>query len=831
MKHICFLLLYLLAAQTINGQQNHADSLKNIDALTLHQHKIDSLQGLIKANPSNDTNKITRLFSLSEIYFSDMQYAQGLIEVAEAKTLSNKLNYPKGNALYLQAMAKFHKNSTLGFYYDNEANWLLNKKNTLERSTNLITPDYNLEILKLKEALHIVERKKDSLSVANIDFALMTGYLNLNQDSMAMQYAETPLKIFKQHNDVLPVFEILRRKMNYFEQKGNKAAAKEAELQAIKTISGSSDKKTIALIAYIMGQNYQNQNRFGLAIEFLTKSDKALEELGYEKFRTEVLSQIGVAYELAGLDEKGIEYYKRSNELRKKIKDTGGIEFYYMQMASPLIRLKRFEEAEYYIARARALTDSSQYPVSFSRSYILYGEELMAKENYQQAIRMFMIVLPVCEEHLNYTFSSYVLYYLSQCYQKLGRLKQSLHYAQVAYQRSVQAGWPATQIKSSLQISNIYDEMGQVAKAYEYLKIHKKIKDDIQEEDNLNRVADIEIQSILEKSQRELDVLEKNKKIAEETNRNQKLWIFSITGALLSTLFFLFLLYRNNRQKQKAKAEIELAYGDLKSTQSQLIQSEKMASLGELTAGIAHEIQNPLNFVNNFSEVSTELIKEMVDEVDKGNTEEVKAIASDLIQNLEKINHHGKRADAIVKGMLQHSRSSSGTKEPTDINTLCDEYLRLSYHGFMAKDKSFNATIITDFDESIGNINIIPQDIGRVVLNLINNAFYAASLPSEGGFSDSDNNKTPTVWVSTKKEGNKVLIGVKDNGTGIPQKILDKIFQPFFTTKPTGQGTGLGLSLSYDIVKAHGGELKVETREGEETTFIITLLSKHNETD
>jgi len=831
MKHICFLLLYLLAAQTINGQQNHADSLKNIDALMLHQHKIDSLQGLIKANPSNDTNKITRLFSLSEIYFSDMQYAQGLIEVAEAKTLSNKLNYPKGNALYLQAMAKFHKNSTLGFYYDNEANWLLNKKNTLERSTNLITPDYNLEILKLKEALHIVERKKDSLSVANIDFALMTGYLNLNQDSMAMQYAETPLKIFKQHNDVLPVFEILRRKMNYFEQKGNKAAAKEAELQAIKTISGSSDKKTIALIAYIMGQNYQNQNRFGLAIEFLTKSDKALEELGYEKFRTEVLSQIGVAYELAGLDEKGIEYYKRSNELRKKIKDTGGIELYYMQMASPLIRLKRFEEAEYYIARARALTDSSQYPVSFSRSYILYGEELMAKENYQQAIRMFMIVLPVCEEHLNYTFSSYVLYYLSQCYQKLGRLKQSLHYAQVAYQRSVQAGWPATQIKSSLQISNIYDEMGQVAKAYEYLKIHKKIKDDIQEEDNLNRVADIEIQSILEKSQRELDVLEKNKKIAEETNRNQKLWIFSITGALLSTLFFLFLLYRNNRQKQKAKAEIELAYGDLKSTQSQLIQSEKMASLGELTAGIAHEIQNPLNFVNNFSEVSTELIKEMVDEVDKGNTEEVKAIASDLIQNLEKINHHGKRADAIVKGMLQHSRSSSGTKEPTDINTLCDEYLRLSYHGFMAKDKSFNATIITDFDESIGNINIIPQDIGRVVLNLINNAFYAASLPSEGGFSDSDNNKTPTVWVSTKKEGNKVLIGVKDNGTGIPQKILDKIFQPFFTTKPTGQGTGLGLSLSYDIVKAHGGELKVETREGEETTFIITLLSKHNETD
>ncbi len=266
-------------------------------------------------------------------------------------------------------------------------------------------------------------------------------------------------------------------------------------------------------------------------------------------------------------------------------------------------------------------------------------------------------------------------------------------------------------------------------------------------------------------------------------------------------------------------SEIRLTLENLKSTQSQLIQSEKMASLGELTAGIAHEIQNPLNFVNNFSEVNTELLDELGEEADKGNLEEVKAIAKDIKDNEQKINHHGKRADAIVKGMLQHSRSSSGTKEPTDINALCDEYLRLSYHGLRAKDKSFNAALKTDFDTTIGNINIIPQDIGRVILNLINNAFYAVDEKKRSGIEGFE----PTVSVSTKKIKGKVEIKVSDNGNGIPQKVLDKIFQPFFTTKPTGQGTGLGLSLSYDIVKAHDGELKVNTVENKGTEFIIQL--------
>jgi two-component system NtrC family sensor kinase len=273
------------------------------------------------------------------------------------------------------------------------------------------------------------------------------------------------------------------------------------------------------------------------------------------------------------------------------------------------------------------------------------------------------------------------------------------------------------------------------------------------------------------------------------------------------------------KKVQLRTAELKQSIDDLKNTQQQLIQSEKMASLGELTAGIAHEIQNPLNFVNNFSEVNKELIVEMKEEISKGNLEEVKTIAKNIESNEEKINHHGKRADAIVKGMLQHSRNSSGTKEPTNINALADEYLRLAYHGLRAKDKSFNATMATNYDESIGTIHVMPQDIGRVILNLITNAFYAVNEKKKAGAAGYE----PTVTINTARENNRVIISVKDNGNGVPQKIADKIFQPFFTTKPTGEGTGLGLSLSYDIVKAHGGELTMQTTEGAGTTFFIRL--------
>ncbi|GGM92038.1 hypothetical protein GCM10010967_26320 [Dyadobacter beijingensis] len=291
-----------------------------------------------------------------------------------------------------------------------------------------------------------------------------------------------------------------------------------------------------------------------------------------------------------------------------------------------------------------------------------------------------------------------------------------------------------------------------------------------------------------------------------------------------------YLVAERTQELTQQKEELQKAIEELKATQNQLIQSEKMASLGELTAGIAHEIQNPLNFVNNFSEVSVELCQELEEEIDKVDISDedkdyIKGIIGDLSQNQQKITHHGKRADSIVKGMLQHSRASSGEKEPVDVNALADEYMRLAYHGLRAKDKEFNAALTTDFDASIGTVNVLPQDLGRVFLNLFTNAFYAVAekkrkLTEAGQLGD----YKPEVKISTKKFDNKLYIRVSDNGIGMPDHVKAKIFQPFFTTKPTGQGTGLGLSMSYDIItNGHGGVLEVDTIEGEKTEFRLTI--------
>jgi len=303
-----------------------------------------------------------------------------------------------------------------------------------------------------------------------------------------------------------------------------------------------------------------------------------------------------------------------------------------------------------------------------------------------------------------------------------------------------------------------------------------------------------------------------------------------VLGLLFGYIMYFLFSYRHKQkdykllQSQKEEIDsqkilLEKTLEELKAMQSQLIYREKMASLGELTAGIAHEIQNPLNFVNNFSDVNKELIEELQIELNSGNVSEALAISNDIIENEQKINLHGKRADSIVKGMLQHSRTTAGQKELTDVNTLADEYLRLSYHGFRTKDKSFNVTLLTDFDETIGKINIVPQEIGRLLLNLFNNAFYAVIEKKKllGEVYE------PTISISTRKANNIVEIKIKDNGMGIPQKIADKIFQPFFTTKPTGQGTGLGLSLSYDIVKVHGGTINFQTEEGAFTEFVVQM--------
>ncbi|MEO6548971.1 MAG: ATP-binding protein [Ferruginibacter sp.] len=418
---------------------------------------------------------------------------------------------------------------------------------------------------------------------------------------------------------------------------------------------------------------------------------------------------------------------------------------------------------------------------------------------------------------------------LARCYAAMNQPDSAIYYGKMGLAAAQKIGFKTRELQAARTLAELYAGRD-LKEAYYYLNLSATINEELFGAKKL-----FELQKTVALDQQQRQESEK-KQLVYKNNIRQYSLIVGIGFIIIIALT----LYHNNRQQRKANEVLETTLADLKSTQTQLIQSEKMASLGELTAGIAHEIQNPLNFVNNFSEVSNELIDEMNIELDKGDIQEAKTIAADVKQNLEKINHHGKRADAIVKGMLQHSRSSSGVKEPTDINALCDEYLRLSYHGLRAKDKTFNATIKTDFDNSIGNINIIPQDIGRVILNLLTNAFYAVGERSRAGspdqrigekelalekssFQNLTSHYEPTVSISTKKVGDKVLISVTDNGNGIPRKVLDKIFQPFFTTKPTGQGTGLGLSLSYDIIKAHGGELKVETQEGEGSTFIIQL--------
>jgi two-component system NtrC family sensor kinase len=426
--------------------------------------------------------------------------------------------------------------------------------------------------------------------------------------------------------------------------------------------------------------------------------------------------------------------------------------------------------------------------------------------------------------NLTVTYSS-----LADLYKSQGKIDTSIFYAKKALADFKSLGLFDRVNLEYTFLYDLYKSNGNTDSAYVYVQLSKTLGDSLNkaEKDKIYAYQNIGFNEQIKAQEQE------NERIQRENTKR----IYTLIAAIVVFMLIAFLLYRNSRNRRKAnellqkqkeeiefqKRNVEGTLSELKSTQSQLIQSEKMASLGELTAGIAHEIQNPLNFVNNFSDVNKELLVEMKDEMNKGNLAEANEIANDVIANEEKINHHGKRADAIVKGMLQHSQSSTGKKEPTDINALCDEYLRLSYHGLRAKDKSFNVTMKSDFDASLEKINIIPQDIGRVILNLLNNAFYAVDEKKVLRQAQDDSSYEPTVSISTKKLNDKVQIIVNDNGKGIPQNIVEKIFQPFFTTKPTGQGTGLGLSLSYDIIKAHGGELKVETKENEASQFTITL--------
>ena len=425
---------------------------------------------------------------------------------------------------------------------------------------------------------------------------------------------------------------------------------------------------------------------------------------------------------------------------------------------------------------------------------------------------------------------------IAEFYKSENQRDSSLHYARLAYVSSQNIAQKRQILIASNLLVRLFKDENKLDSVIHYQDIAIAMNDSLHGPEKLRQLQLL----TLKQQQEQQEILQ------EQERHNNRIRLLALLATLGFFLVIAVLLYRNNRQKHKAnvvlqeqKDKVESTLSQLKATQAQLIQSEKLASLGELTVGIAHEIQNPLNFVNNFSELSVDLANELKEEIDKIEIPEkdknyIGEILTDLSQNQEKINHHGKRASSIVKGMLEHSRASTGVKELTDINKLADEYLRLSYHGLRAKDKDFNADFTTDFDENLPKIEVIPQDIGRVVMNLINNAFYAVTEKKKADTDGTSRENRegeyqPTVIVSTQNIDNQILIKVNDNGMGMPESVRAKVFQPFFTTKPTGSGTGLGLSLAYDIVtKGHGGTLEVISTEGVGSAFIITLPFKTN---
>jgi signal transduction histidine kinase len=501
-------------------------------------------------------------------------------------------------------------------------------------------------------------------------------------------------------------------------------------------------------------------------------------------------------------------------------------------IASVYERSNQPDSALYYAKMTMKFINNMKLPNNWSGLFLVLGNIYLEKKQPDTALYYYRTCILLAKQQRVYIDLVDTYNKISEIFQAKGQMDLSIYYANMSISQEGINTYPDGELRSALQLVNVYELKGAKDSVIKYQKLAISLKDRL-----FDRQKTREAQRFIFDERLHQQELQQQLAQTKLVYRN-RLNIYFLLAGLLILIIVAGGLWRRNVFKQRAyallekqkqeidfqKTKVEETLTDLKATQAQLIQSEKMASLGELTAGIAHEIQNPLNFVNNFSDVNQELLAELKEEAAKGNINEVSAIANDAIDNEQKINHHGKRADSIVKGMLQHSRASSGQKELTDINKLADEYLRLSYHGMRAKDKSFNAEFKTDFDEAIGKINVVPQDVGRVLLNLFNNAFYAVNEKMKATNKDYQ----PTVSVVTKRSNSPLGAGgieirVADNGNGIPQNIVDKIFQPFFTTKPTGQGTGLGLSLAYDIVKAHGGEIKVETTEGGGSKFIVKL--------
>ncbi len=558
---------------------------------------------------------------------------------------------------------------------------------------------------------------------------------------------------------------------------------------------------------------------------FITSAELA-EKQKNKIAEAEAYSAIADIYSVAKNQPTAGRYYRKAITTLRTSKDSQSLAATLFNAGDYMLRVRNDDSAFLYVSEAKEIYEILNDSIHIGFCLGNMGILNFYRGNFLQAEKQIKLSIKILEaNHHYYPVCEYLLA-LADVYKEKNQFQKAINYAGESLSLA-QDYKLLEQVSNACQkLSTLYQLTRNADSALFFYKLYIQNRDSLNNSGTIQKMGDLRTDFEVSQKQGEVNLLTRQKK-------TQKNLLLALKMIAIMAIIIVLIMVRSNLNKKKAfkklssqklqteeeRAKAEMALTELRKTQGQLIQSAKMASLGELTAGIAHEIQNPLNFVNNFSEINKEMIDELQTELHARNIEKSITISYDIKANEEKINHHGKRADAIIKGMLQHSRKSEGAKELTDINVLCDEYLRLTYHGLRAKDNTINVTIKTDYDNAIGKINIIPQDIGRVILNLISNAFYAVDEKKKSGI----NNYNPTVSVSTKKINDKVEIIVSDNGNGIPSSIKEKIFQPFFTTKPTGQGTGLGLSLAYDIVKAHGGELKVESKEKVGTKFIIIL--------
>ncbi len=529
-----------------------------------------------------------------------------------------------------------------------------------------------------------------------------------------------------------------------------------------------------------------------------------------------------------------MSFFKKAKLVKENENQTIDILYCYvlMNIGTSFEETNQLDSAWHFFQKSLQVFEKNKIEI-IPQLYRHFGNVQFKSGNMPLALDYYRKSLQATNIIKNQIALSAVLLALSEYYQKAKQPDSSIYYAKNALLEAQKISSKNSEIvAAAMQLSKLYENIN-TNEAFRYYKIAIETKDRLYGKSSLEAIQAIADQE--EERQKEIE--------ASRIKYQNQLKQYALLAGLGVFFLIAFILYRNNKKQKKANTllyqqkeeinqkskQLENSLSTLKATQSQLIQSEKLASLGELTAGIAHEIQNPLNFVNNFSELSVDLVKDLKEEIDKPeqDKEYIGELFDDLSQNQEKINHHGKRASSIVKGMLEHSRASTGVKELTDINKLADEYLRLSYHGLRAKDNSFNADYELIVDENLPKIEVIPQDIGRVLLNLINNAFYAVNEKNRKNTEGVS--YKPIVSVFTQKIDNQITIKVKDNGIGMPEAVRAKVFQPFFTTKPTGQGTGLGLSLAYDIItKGHGGTIEVLSNEGVGSEFIITLPFKTN---